>query len=60
MFSNKKAMTKKQVRDTIIKMGKLNAKLLGDRMNMNSFVPMTAKSMFDTDKKLTAALKRVK
>ena len=53
-------ITKKQVRDTIMKMGMLNAKLLGDRMKMNSFVPMTAKSMFDTDKKLSTALKRVK
>ena len=53
MFTKKKPMTKKQVRDTIMKMGMLNAKLLGDPMKMNSFVPMTAKSMFDTDKKTT-------
>ena len=60
MFSKKKPMTKKQVRDTILKMCSLNAKLLTDRMLMNSKTPMTAQKMFDIDKILTAALKRVK
>lgn len=60
MFSKKKPMTKKQVKDTIIKMGSLNAKLLTDRMLIDSKTPMTAQKMFEIDKILTAALKRVK
>jgi len=60
MFSKKKPLTKSQVIDTILKMGRLNAKLLTDRMLMNSKTPMTAQKMFEIDKILSAALKRVK
>ena len=61
MFSKKKKLTKKQVRDTILKIGTLNAKLFTDKIgNMESFVPMSTTKLLELDKAFTAALKRVK
>ena len=62
MFSKKKKLTKKQVVDTILKMGSLNAKLFTDRVNhsIDSKVPMTPNKLLDLDKILANALKRAK
>ena len=60
MFSKKKKLTKKQVVKTILTMGSLNSKLLIDKMNMDSLVPLSKNKIMELDKILSNALKRVK
>ena len=61
MFSKKKKLTKKQVTDTILKLGTLNAKLLVDKLGqMDSLVPMSPSKLMEIDKLLTSAFKRIK
>ena len=61
MFSKKKKLTKKQVTDTILKLGTLNAKLIVDKLGqMDSLVPMSPSKLMEIDKLLTSAFKRGK
>ena len=60
MFSKRKKLTKKQVVKAILTMGSLNSKLLIDKMNIDSLVPMSKNKIMELDKTLSAALKRVK
>ena len=61
MFSKKKKLTKKQVTDTILRLGTLNAKLIVDKLGqMDSLVPMSPSKLMEIDKLLTSAFKRGK